>query len=35
MVLFLAAFYIVVNLIADILAILATPKLRTKVWPSQ
>ncbi|MFO1107261.1 MAG: ABC transporter permease [Amaricoccus sp.] len=33
LVLFLAAFYIVVNLVADILSILLTPKLRTQLWP--
>jgi len=34
-VLFLAAFYILVNLLADILSIFATPKLRTKLWPKR
>jgi len=28
----LAAFYVVVNIIADVIAVLVTPKLRTGAW---
>ena len=31
-VLLLAAFYVLVNIIADVVAILVTPKLRTSSW---
>lgn len=35
LVLFVAGFYVIVNLIADILSILLTPKLRTQLWPKK
>ena len=31
-VLLLAAFYVVVNILADVVAIMVTPKLRTTSW---